>query len=190
MFFSTGYYVACAAKKIFVNRHSVIGSIGVLYASFGLNRFIARYDIDRRVLTAGKNKMALDPFQEESQEGRSKMEVLLRSIHEEFIEVVRASRQSRLREDLEPLFEGDIWTAKRALELGLVDDLYESTEKTLYDIYGPLTVFQRFQVQTSLRDRLAVLSEWSAPSISEDERALNYLAEFFGHSAMKSRSKI
>lgn len=187
----SGYYIACAADKIFVNKHSVVGSIGVLYATFGLHRFIARYDIDRRVITAGKNKVMYDVFQEESADARKKMEHLLAEIHEAFISVVKEARGTRLKEEKEPLFEGDFWAAKKALELGLVDAMYESPESTLKELFGPSVLSRRFEVKTSLRDRLlAMYDDFSAPSAWNDERGLQQLMDAFQSSALRNPPKI
>ena len=117
---SGGYYIAAAADEIWVDRHSIVGSIGVISASFGFNEFIQRYGVERRVYTAGKSKSMLDPFRPENPDDVARLKVLQEHIHEEFIDHVRSRRGTRLNDKME-LFTGDIWVGSKALETGLID---------------------------------------------------------------------
>jgi signal peptide peptidase SppA len=120
---SGGYMIACAGDEIFADPSSIVGSIGVVSAGFGLDRFIARYGIERRVHTAGRNKAILDPFRPENPEDVERLKALQLKIHEVFIALVRERRGNRLKEDDPDLFTGAFWVGAEALALGLVDGL-------------------------------------------------------------------
>jgi signal peptide peptidase SppA len=120
---SGGYWLATAAEEIFVDETSIIGSIGVVSAGFGLHEAMARLGIERRVHTKGEHKRMLDPFLPEKPEDVARLELLQGDIHESFKAWVRRRRGDRLKADDEALFNGDVWTGTRAVELGLVDGL-------------------------------------------------------------------
>jgi len=120
---SGGYMIACAGDEIFADPSSIVGSIGVVSASFGLDRFIARFDIDRRVHTAGRNKAILDPFRPEDPKDVERLKALQLQIHEVFIALVRERRGARLKEDDPDLFTGAFWVGTEAQALGLVDGI-------------------------------------------------------------------
>ena len=130
---SGGYYIASAADEIWVDRHSVVGSIGVISASFGLNQFIERHGIERRVHTAGKTKSMLDPFQPEKPADVKRLKALQEHIHDEFIDHVKTRRGDRLAEG--DLFNGDIWVGSEAIETGLVDGVGHLVPK-MKEIFG------------------------------------------------------
>ena len=117
---SGGYMLACAADEIVADRSSILGSIGVVSATFGLDKAIARLGIDRRVYTAGTRKVTLDPFQPENGEDVEHIKTLQRDIHAFFIELVRERRGTRLAEG-EDLFSGLYWAGERSVSLGLAD---------------------------------------------------------------------
>jgi len=117
---SGGYMLACAADEIVADRSSILGSIGVVSASFGLDKAIARLGIDRRVYTAGTRKVTLDPFQPENGEDVEHIKTLQRDIHAFFIELVKDRRGARLIEG-EELFSGLYWAGERSVALGLAD---------------------------------------------------------------------
>ena len=119
---SGGYYVAVAADKIFVDKASIVGSIGVLMDAFGFTGTMEKLGIERRLLTAGENKGFLDPFSPQDLKQKEHAQVLLREIHQQFIEVVRRGRGDRLRETPE-LFSGLMWTGSQSVSLGLADGL-------------------------------------------------------------------
>lgn len=122
---SGGYWLACAADEIFAHETSIVGSIGVVSSSFGLSEAIARLGVERRVHTAGERKSFLDAFRPEAPEDVVRLQSLLGDIHEAFMAAVRSSRGGRLRATPEDLFNGDFWSGRRALELGLIDGLGE-----------------------------------------------------------------
>lgn len=117
---SGGYMLACAADEIVADRSSILGSIGVVSATFGLDKAIARLGIDRRVYTAGTRKVTLDPFQPENGEDIEHIKALQRDIHAFFIELVKERRGGRLAES-EDLFSGLYWAGERSVALGLAD---------------------------------------------------------------------
>lgn len=149
---SGGYWLACAADRIYADRSSIVGSIGVISSSFGLNRFIEKHGIDRRVYTSGANKSQLDPFRPENPEDVARIKAIGGEIHEAFIEHVKQSRGDRLGED-PALFTGEFWTGNRALELGLIDGIGHLVptmksifgDKVRFAVQGPKrSLFRRF----------------------------------------------
>lgn len=119
---SGAYYIAVAADKIFVDKASIVGSIGVRMDGFGFTGTMEKMGVERRLLTAGSNKAMLDPFSPVSPEQQAHAQTMLNQIHQQFIDVVRKHRGKRLRETPE-IFSGLIWTGQEAIQLGLVDEL-------------------------------------------------------------------
>ncbi|QOY93637.1 S49 family peptidase [Massilia sp. UMI-21] len=117
---SAGYYVASSADRIYVNKASMVGSVGVLMDSFGFVGLMDKLGIERRLLTAGQNKGFLDPFSPQSERHRERAQAMLDEIHQQFIAVVRAGRGKRLKETPE-IFSGLYWTGAKAVEMGLAD---------------------------------------------------------------------
>lgn len=117
---SGGYYIAAAADKIFVNKASIVGSIGVLMGGFGFTELMDKIGVERRVLTAGENKAFMDPFSPQTEEQRNHAQALLNEIHQQFISVVRNGRGKRLKETPD-MFSGLFWSGSKAVELGLAD---------------------------------------------------------------------
>lgn len=117
---SGGYYVAAAADQIFVDKASIVGSIGVLMDGFGFTGTMDKLGVERRLLTAGENKGFLDPFSPVNDEQKAYAQKMLGEIHQQFIGVVRDGRGKRLRETPE-MFSGLVWTGERSIELGLAD---------------------------------------------------------------------
>jgi len=120
---SGGYWLACAADEIYADPSSIIGSIGVVSTGFGFSDAIQRFGIERRVHVQGKRKMLLDPFGPEQADDVLRLQALQQDVHQAFKSQVRERRGKRLRGDDETLFNGDIWTGQKALELGLIDGL-------------------------------------------------------------------
>jgi protease-4 len=118
---SGGYYIAAAADKIYVDKASIIGSIGVLMDGFGFTGLMDKLGIERRLMTAGENKGFLDPFSPQSPTQKNHAQQMLDEIHRQFIEVVRQGRGERLKETPE-MFSGLFWSGAKAVELGLADD--------------------------------------------------------------------
>lgn len=119
---SGGYYVAVGADRIFVSKSSIVGSIGVRMDGFGVTGLMEKLGIERRLLTAGKNKALLDPFLPVEKDQEQYVLGLLKEIHQQFIDTVREGRGARLKETPE-MFSGLIWTGEKGIELGLVDSL-------------------------------------------------------------------
>lgn len=119
---SAAYYVAASADRVYVNRASLVGSIGVLIDSFGFTGAMDKLGIERRLLAAGTNKSILDPFSPMSAAQRTHTQAMLDNIHQQFIKAVRDGRGDRLREAPE-LFSGLFWTGEQSVQLGLVDEL-------------------------------------------------------------------
>jgi serine protease SohB len=120
---SGGYWLACAGDEIYADENSIVGSIGVISASFGFDKLIERIGIERRVHTAGPKKATLDPFRPEDPEDVKRLESIQGEVHESFKALVRLRRGRRLKAAEDVLFNGDYWTGRRAHELGLVDGL-------------------------------------------------------------------
>jgi len=119
---SGGYYVAAAADKIFVDKASLVGSIGVLMDGFGFTGTLEKLGVERRLLTAGENKGFLDPFTPLDPAQKAHASTLLREIHEQFIRVVQEGRGERLK-DAPEIFSGIVWTGQRSIDLGLADEI-------------------------------------------------------------------
>lgn len=117
---SGGYYIAAVADRIYVNKASIVGSIGVLMDGFGFTGLMDKLGIERRMLTAGENKGFLDPFSPVPEAQKQHALAMLNEIHEQFIAVVRAGRGKRLKETPE-LFSGMYWTGATAVQMGLAD---------------------------------------------------------------------
>ena len=119
---SGGYMIAVAGDEIIADPSSIVGSIGVVSASFGFQEMIKKIGVERRLYTAGKNKALLDPFSPEKKEDVARLKALQLDIHETFIDLVKARRGAKLA-DSDDLFSGMFWSGRQGLELGLVDQL-------------------------------------------------------------------
>ncbi len=117
---SAAYYIAVAADKIYVDKASVVGSIGVLMDGFGFTGLMDKLGVERRLVTAGENKGFLDPFSPQSEKQRVFAQAMLDQIHQQFIAVVKAGRGKRLKE-MPEMFSGLFWSGQQAVELGLAD---------------------------------------------------------------------
>jgi serine protease SohB len=117
---SGGYWLASTADEIYVDGCSIVGSIGVISASFGFHELIERHGVERRVYTAGETKSMLDPFRPEKAEDVARVKDLQKVIHEQFKQQIRSRRGDRLTGDL---FNGDVWVGAQAVENGLVDGI-------------------------------------------------------------------
>jgi signal peptide peptidase SppA len=130
---SGGYWLACAGDNIWVDDSSIVGSIGVIFASFGFPELMARYGVERRVVTAGKSKSFADPFLPQKPEDIERLKLIQEPIHAAFIKHVQARRGVRLKDG--DLFNADIWVGQGAVDLGLVDGLAHLTPK-MREIFG------------------------------------------------------
>ena len=141
---SGGYLIACSGDEIYANSSSIIGSIGVIYSSFGFTELIKKIGVERRVHTAGKNKSSLDPFQEEKAEDIERLKNIQLDLHKDFIKVVEESRGDKLKKDSIELFSGEFWAGSKAKELGLVDGLGNANE-ILKEKFGDDVVIKKFE---------------------------------------------
>jgi signal peptide peptidase SppA len=120
---SGGYWLACAGDEIHADASSIVGSIGVLAASFGFVEAMKKIGIERRVHTAGENKSILDPFQPEKPEDVERLKSIQLDVHDAFKTLVRYRRAGKLKGDEAELFSGAFWTGRRALDLGFIDGI-------------------------------------------------------------------
>jgi signal peptide peptidase SppA len=169
---SGGYLIACAGDEIYANSSSIIGSIGVIYSSFGLQEMIKKVGIQRRIYTAGRNKSTLDPFVEEKKEDIERLKKIQLELHSDFIKVVETSRSSKLKKDGNPdLFSGEFWSGSKAKELGLIDGLGNADE-ILKEKFGEDVVIKKFEKPKSwLSKKLSGAGE------SQIENLLNIIEE-------------
>lgn len=119
---SAAYYIAAATDKIYVDKASIVGSIGVLMDGFGFTGLMDKLGIERRLMTAGENKGFLDPFSPQTEAQRKHAQSMLNQIHAQFIDAVKKGRGDRLKETPE-MFSGLFWSGQQAVELGLADSL-------------------------------------------------------------------
>ena len=117
---SAAYYIVVAADKIFVDKASIVGSIGVLMDGFGFTGLMDKLGIERRLMTAGENKGFLDPFSPQTEKQRAYAQAMLNQIHQQFIDVVKKGRGARLKETPET-FSGLFWSGQQAVDMGLAD---------------------------------------------------------------------
>ncbi len=120
---SGGYWLACAGDEIFADESSLIGSIGVITAGFGLTGLIERIGVERRLYKSGERKSLLDPFLDEDPEDVARLRAIQHDVHEAFRALVRDRRGDKLKAPEEEVFSGDVWTGRRALEIGLIDGI-------------------------------------------------------------------
>ena len=142
---SGGYLISCAGDEIYANSSSIIGSIGVISASFGFKELIKKIGIERRVYTAGKNKSTLDPFVDEKEEDIKRLKSIQLELHADFIKVVETSRGSKLIEpEKNNIFTGEFWTGSKALKIGLVDGI-GNADQILKEKFGDKVIIKNFE---------------------------------------------
>jgi protease-4 len=149
---SGGYYVASVADKIFVDKASIVGSIGVLMDGFGFTGSMDKLGVERRLLTAGENKGFLDPFSPQNDRHKIHAQGMLDDIHQQFIDVVRKGRGDRLKETPE-MFSGLMWTGAKSVELGLADS-FGTVESVARDVIKAENVTD-FTVKPNLAEKFA-----------------------------------
>ena len=121
---SGGYWLACAADEIYIDRNSILGSIGVISPGFGFVNFIKKIGIERRVYTSGKSKSFLDPFKNENKEDIRRLKLIQEKIHDNFISHVKNRRGKKLKQNqFKEIFSGLFWVGDKAVELGLADGI-------------------------------------------------------------------
>jgi signal peptide peptidase SppA len=151
---SGGYMIACAGDEIFADPSSLVGSIGVLSASFGFDRLMERFGIERRLHTAGEHKAMLDPFRPERPEDVERLKAIQADVHDTFKHLVQTRRGTRLRGEPEEMFSGAVWTGAEALALGLIDGLGD-VRGILRERYG-----DEVQLRVIPPARSSLLARW------------------------------
>ncbi len=149
---SGGYMIACAADEIFADPSSIVGSIGVVGATFGFTKLIEKIGIERRIYTSGVNKAMLDPFLPENPEHVARLKAIQEDIHATFISLVKSRRGAKLNGADENLFSGEYWAATKGAELGLVDRIGD-LRSTLRQRYGEKVEMPLVAPKTSLFGR-------------------------------------
>ncbi len=167
------YYVAAAADKIYADKASIVGSIGVRMDNFGFVGVMKKIGIESRTLTSGKNKALLDPFLPVNESAKKQIQTMLNEIHLQFINAVKKGRGSRLDTSVDGLFSGLIWTGKDAVKIGLIDAL-GSTSYVARKVIGEENIVN-YTVKDDLLERFAgkfgatmahVLSDNLSPQLS------------------------
>lgn len=148
---SGGYWLATAADEIFIDRSSIVGSIGVISAGFGLSEAIYRFGVERRVYTAGTSKSMLDPFKAENPEDVARLKGWLADLHAFFIEHVKSRRGQKLRDNPD-LFTGEVWIGQKAVDLGLADAIGHLVP-VCKQRFGNKVKFRRYGMRRSLFQR-------------------------------------
>ena len=172
---SGGYLISCAGDEIYANSSSIIGSIGVIYSSFGFTDFIKKIGIERRVHTAGKNKSTLDPFLEEKKEDIERLKIQL-DLHKDFIDVVEKSRGSKLNKSEVELFSGEFWSGVKAKNLGLVDGIGNAHE-ILKEKFGENVTIKKFEKSKG----------WLSQKLSSSSNQLDQLANILDERSIWQR---
>lgn len=167
---SGGYYVAVATENIYVDKASIIGSIGVLMDGFGFTGTMEKLGVERRLLTAGENKGFLDPFSPQNAQHRAHAQQMLGEIHQQFIGVVREGRGKRLKETPD-MFSGLMWSGAKSVDMGLSDG-YGTVESVARDIFKAEDI-RDFTVKPNFAEKLA--KQFGADMA---EGAANALARF------------
>lgn len=126
---SGGYLIALAGDEIYADSSSIVGSIGVVAAGFGLEKLIDKIGVERRVYTAGARKMSLDPFRPEDPEDVKHLKAIQNDVHKHFIALVKERRGRRIRKAGDSLFTGEFWSGSQALQLGLIDGITDVRTK-------------------------------------------------------------
>lgn len=166
---SGGYWLACAGDQIWVDDSSILGSIGVIFSSFGFPELMARQGIERRVVTSGRSKSLADPFLPEKPEDVERLKALQEPIHQAFIAHVKTRRGARLKEEAD-LFNADIWVGQGAVNVGLADGVAHLVPK-LKELYGDKVRLVSYGQKRSLLQRFGASFMGSALAEVEDRAA-------------------
>lgn len=132
---SGGYILALAGDEVYADASSIVGSIGVISASFGLHEAINRVGVERRIYTAGEKKMLLDPFKPEDPDDVERLKRIQKIVHQDFIDLVKQRRGSKIEQAGDQLFTGEFWTGRQAVDLGLIDGLSDVRSR-MREVYG------------------------------------------------------
>ena len=173
---SGGYLIACSGDEIYANSSSIIGSIGVIYSSFGFTELIKKIGVERRVHTAGKNKSTLDPFLDEKKEDIERLKNIQLDLHRDFIDVVEKSRGSKLKKSEVELFSGEFWSGSKAKNLGLIDNIGDANQ-ILREKYGEDVVIKKFEKSKS----------WLSKKLSSSNDQVDQLANILDEKSVWQR---
>jgi signal peptide peptidase SppA len=173
---SGGYLISCAGDEIYANSSSIIGSIGVIYSSFGFTELIKKIGVDRRVHTAGKNKSTLDPFLEEKGEDIERLKKIQLDLHKDFIDVVEKSRGSKLNKSEVEIFSGEFWSGRKAKNLGLIDGIGNVYE-ILKEKFGDDVEIKKFKKSKG----------WLSQKLSSSNNQVNQLANILDEKSIWQR---
>lgn len=168
---SGGYWIAVSADQVYANAASVVGSIGVVSAGFGFDRAIEKLGVERRVYTAGKNKMTLDPFQPQQEEDVVRLKALQQDVHQQFIAYILERRGAKLTAPHDELFSGAFWTGQQAVGLGLIDGLGECRQ-IVRDRFGEEVEFMFVEPKRRLLSNLGGLPGSLAGGIVDEAAAV------------------
>jgi signal peptide peptidase SppA len=168
---SGGYWIAVSADQVYANAASVVGSIGVVSAGFGFDRAIEKLGVERRVYTAGKNKMTLDPFQPQQEEDVARLKALQQDVHQQFIAYILERRGAKLTAPHDELFSGAFWTGQQAVGLGLIDGLGECRQ-IVRDRFGEEVEFMFVEPKRRLLSNLGGLPGSLAGGIVDEAAAV------------------
>ena len=169
---SGGYFIACAGDEIYANSSSIIGSIGVISASFGFKDLIKKIGVERRIYTAGKNKSTLDPFVEEKQEDVERLKKIQLDLHSDFIKIVKQSRGDKIKDpEKNNIFTGEFWAGSVALKLGLIDGI-GNADQVLREKFGDKVIIKKFEKQKGF-----LAKKLSSSVDNQIERILDNLEE-------------
>ena len=164
---SGGYWIATVADEIYANPSSIIGSIGVISAGFGFPELLQKIGIERRVYTSGTHKMQLDAFQPERKDDVTHLKEIQKVIHQNFIDQVKRRRGEKLNGTDKELFNGDIWTGEKALELGLIDGIGDVREIMREKFGDEVQLREISVVQQSMLSKIGL-----APSMNLSARSI------------------
>ena len=173
---SGGYLISCAGDEIYANSSSIIGSIGVIYSSFGFTELIKKIGVERRIHTAGKNKSTLDPFQEEKSEDVDRLKNIQLDLHKDFIDVVEKSRGTKLNKSEVELFSGEFWSGSKAKNLGLIDGIGNAHE-ILKEKFGEEVEIKKFEKSKG----------WLSQKLSSSNNQLDQLANILDERSIWQR---
>jgi len=173
---SGGYWIACAGDKIYAKPSSIVGSIGVISASFGFVEAMEKLGVERRLYTAGERKSLLDPFRPEDPDDVARLKALQGELHDLFKQHVRDRRGGRLKAPEDELFSGEFWSGQRSLELGLIDGIGD-VRTVMRDVFGEKVKLKAFQAGRPLLARLGlgsgrIGSEFAGALADEAEQRL------------------
>lgn len=149
---SGGYYIAVAGEKIYVDKASLVGSIGVIMDGFGFSQLMEKLGVERRTITAGSNKALMDPFSKENPRHREILQAMINEVHEQFIDVVKTGRGTRLKDDPD-MFSGKVWNGARSIELGLADG-FGTVDSVARDVFKQSSIVD-YTLQENIAERVA-----------------------------------